>query len=287
MLTPNQNSRFPVRADPRDFRDYQYVPTRAPLREIVDLRSLASPVENQGRLGSCVGQAVVGAYELLYKHDAPALFEDLSRLYVYYNARLLEDTIDQDVGAFVRDGIKGVRRYGICAEALWPYNVKNFAITPSIAAYQDAGSRNIKNYYRISTLPDILDALNTNKPVVCGLSIFGGFDGLDAATDYVVPMPGDTEAPLGGHAMAMVGYDLLKSRLLARNSFGDHWGMDGYCWIPFDYATSSFFDMWTFDIDLIPGKGDPDLTGTKVTLLDTRLNIRGYQGSNGTTINLK
>jgi C1A family cysteine protease len=48
----------------------------------------------------------------------------------------------------------------------------------------------------------------------------------------------------------MVGYDMPKRLLLARNSFGINWCMNGYCWIPFDYAQDNFMDMWTIDIEL-------------------------------------
>lgn len=251
MLVDKVIRKYPVRVGPADFRDYIYARTHIPLRESVDLRKWASAVENQGHLGSCIGNATVGAYELLLNQLDPAKFQDLSRLFVYYNARLLEGTVDEDVGAFVRDGIKSLTVYGVCAESIWPYNIKNYAISPSDTSYQDAKSRNIKNYFRINGLQDMLDALNNNKPIVIGLSVYSGFEAMDFNTTYILPMPAADESPLGGHAMVIVGYDLVKSQLLARNSFGEQWADHGYCWIPFDYATAEFFDVWTFDIDLI------------------------------------
>jgi len=47
-----------------------------------------------------------------------------------------------------------------------------------------------------------------------------------------------------------VGYDLNKKVLLARNSFGRDWGMEGYCYLPFDYVRQEVMDMWVFDIYL-------------------------------------
>jgi len=66
-----------------------------PLRSVsvkTDLRPLCSSVEDQGNLGSCTGNALVGAIEVL-ENIEKASFVDLSRLFVYYNERAMEGTI--------------------------------------------------------------------------------------------------------------------------------------------------------------------------------------------------
>jgi len=249
MLLTKVNPKYPVRADPSDWRDNVYNFARSPLRDNVDMRNWASPVERQLHLGSCTGQATVGAYELLLNKDAPDKFTDLSRLFVYYNARLLENNVDSDIGAYVRDAIKGLKQYGVCSESYWPYNIENFARTPSVSSYEDAKKRNIKKYYRILNLDDILDALNADHPVVFSMLVYDSFESLSDQTT-IVPMPAESESPIGGHAMCFVGYDLKKELVLARNSFGPDWCMNGYCWIPFEYVKSETMDSWIFDIEL-------------------------------------
>jgi C1A family cysteine protease len=247
MLTANQKKRqYKVRADQKDWRDYIYTPTRNPLKDRVDLRPWSSAVEDQGHLGSCLSNAIVGAYELLIKREAPTQYEELSRLFIYYNGRLLEGNVENDEGLYVRDGIKSVRKYGACSEKLWPYVIDQFAVTPTENCYQDARTRNIKNYYRIDSFEDILDALSNLHPVVFGIEIYGEFE----TTSNIVPIPSQTKEPLGGHAMCLVGYDMSKQLVLARNSFGKDWGLNGYCWIPFDYMRDETMDSWIFDIDL-------------------------------------
>lgn len=245
MLT----SKFRVRADPEDFRDLAYQAQSVLLRPEVDLRSWASPPENQDHLGSCIGNALVGAYELLLKHQHPEDFTYLSRLFVYYNARLLEDIVTEDAGAYIRDGVRAVAQYGICAESIWPYDINQFATKPTEASYADAQQRLIKNYRRLANLDDILDALNQNLPVVFGMKVYAGFEDI-TPEHYVLVIPDATEQPIGGHAMVAVGYDLNEKLLLVRNSFGIDWGWSGYCQIPFRYAESEFVDMWVFDLDL-------------------------------------
>jgi hypothetical protein len=116
MLIRKQKKRqYKVLADQKDWRDLIYSPTRNPLKDRVDLRPWTSTVEDQGHLGSCLGNAIVGAYELLIKREAPTQYEELSRLFVYYNGRLLENNVQNDEGLYVRDGIKSFLSIGsIC-----------------------------------------------------------------------------------------------------------------------------------------------------------------------------
>lgn len=243
---------FKVKADPIDWRDryYNFARIESP-RERVDLRLWASPVEDQLHLGSCVGQAVVGAYELLLNKADRKKFTDLSRLFVYYNARLLDDAVNEDVGAYVRDGIKAVNKFGVCSEQSWPYLIERFAEAPSIQSYEDAQRRLIKKYYRLETIEDIVDALNADNPVVTSMNVYDSFYELDRPGKTILPMPRTSEDLIGGHAVTFVGYDLAKRLFLARNSFGEDWADNGYFWVPFDYAEKDFMDNWTFDIEII------------------------------------
>jgi C1A family cysteine protease len=240
-----------VKADPIDWRDryYNFARIESP-RERVDLRLWASPVEEQLHLGSCVGQAVVGAYELMLNKIDKSKFIDLSRLFVYYNARLLDNETAEDVGAYVRDGIKAVEKYGVCSEQSWPYLINRFAEPPSINSYDEARQRTIKKYYRLADIKDIIDALNADYPVVTSMNVYDSFEELEDSKNYILPMPTANENLIGGHAVTFVGYDLPKKLFLARNSFGENWCMDGYFWVPFDYAEKDFMDSWVFDIKL-------------------------------------
>lgn len=246
-----KNNNYKVKADREDWRDFIYMSSQTPLKERVDLRPWCSRVEDQGHLGSCTGQSVVGAYELLLNKEVPDKFIDLSRLYVYYNARLIEGNTAEDEGAYLRDAIKAVYLYGVCSESKWPYNINNFALAPTVESYQDGKSRNIRNYYRLLNVNDTVDALTNDLPVMFSFRVYSAFDNLEYTKDFILDMPGKTEQPLGGHAMCFVGYDLEKRLFLARNSFGDDWCMRGYCWIPFEYVTDEVMDSWVFDIALV------------------------------------
>lgn len=173
--------------------------------------------------------------------------ELLSRLFIYYNSRMLEGKADEDAGSTLRESLAGVAKYGVCTEDLWPYDITKFNVRPTELCYQDALPRRITRYRRIKNISDAVDALNNRIPVVFGVTVFRGFDYLDQ-DNTIVPLPTEGEQDSGGHAMCMVGYDQAQQRLLAKNSFGTKWGDRGYCWFTYDYIDQYGYDMWAFDI---------------------------------------
>jgi len=234
-----------------DMRDHVRALSAEPLRESVDLRERDSQMEDQGYLGSCVAEATTSAYELMVRQEYPDKFTELSVLFVYYNARLFENNLRTNSGANIRSAMKAGKEYGLCRNDLWPYDIAKFDQEPPPAAYADALDRTISEYWRVPDNTTTVDTINQNRPVVIGMAIYSSF--LSVNTDNpVVPEPSDTDYFEGGHAMVIVGYDLAQRQFLVKNSFGTGWGMNGYCWIPFEYARQYVFERWAFTIKAQP-----------------------------------
>lgn len=218
-----------------------------PLPDRVDLRPWCSAVDNQLDLGSCTANAIANSYELLLNKYRPREFADLSRLFIYYNTRLIEGNLTEDAGGYVSTGIQALEKYGACTEAIWPYNPDEFTTPPPASCYKDAEKRKITTYRQLSGVNDILTTLASGMPVTFGMSVYNGFMDVDRF-DPIVHVPVKDEPIIGGHAMCMVGYDLTKQLFLAKNSFGTSWGDKGYCWLPFNYIRQDVFDIWTFSL---------------------------------------
>src|SRR6266403_2468942 len=212
----------------------------------VDLRSKCSPVEDQGQLGSCTANALVGALEFLEIKDG-APFVDLSRLFVYYNERMIEGTVNQDSGAFIRDGIKSLAKLGVCTETEWPYKISMFTKKPTPACYRSAKKHRILSYHRISTTDEMRTCLAEGFPFVFGFSVYSSFESVTVARSGVLNMPTKNERVVGGHAVMAAGYDDTQQRFIVRNSWGTDWGQKGYFTMPYLYLGSRNLsdDFWT------------------------------------------
>lgn len=233
-----------------DQRDHLYRVLRPVLRElpaVLDLRPQCSAIEDQGNLGSCTANALAGAIEFLEKKDGIKNFTDVSRLFIYYNERVIEHSVNQDSGAMIRDGIKTLAKQGVCSEAKWPYVISKFTKKPSAACFAEASRRRIKQYARLEVLDEMRTCLADGFPFVFGFSVYASFESRQVAKTGVLNMPGKKEKMVGGHAVMAVGYDDKQERFIVRNSWGTNWGTQGYFTMPYAYLTDRNLsdDVWT------------------------------------------
>jgi C1A family cysteine protease len=237
-----------------DHRDLVYAAPRAIIKKIpakVDLRKSCPVVYDQGELGSCTANAIGGAFEFeLLKQDKTKDFTP-SRLFIYYNERVMEHTVNTDAGAQIRDGIKSVNKQGVCPETLLPYDIQKFAAKPSTACYKEALKHQVLSYQRVQQTADQMKAcLAEGFPFVFGFTVYESFESSTVAKTGKVNMPKKTEGVVGGHAVMAVGYDDKTKRFIVRNSWGIDWGLKGYFTMPYQYLTDVNLsdDFWTIRI---------------------------------------
>jgi C1A family cysteine protease len=236
-----------------DIASYAYAYEKIDLRESGFLPS----VYNQGKLGSCTANAIAAAFSYVHSkdcdkkkdlnslspNDSCQVFEP-SRLFIYYNERLMENTVMVDSGASIRDGIKSISKVGVCPESDYPYIIDRFRDHPGKKAYADASKHKSIEYRCINIdLGEVRKAISVDLPIVFGFSVYKSFEKI--GSDGVMPLPEENEKLLGGHAVLIVGYDNEKEHLIVLNSWGSSWGDNGYFYMPYDFFTPlTCADAW-------------------------------------------
>jgi C1A family cysteine protease len=221
------------------------------LPPLVDLRPQFPPVYDQGELGSCTANALAGAFQFEQIKQKEKNFIP-SRLFIYYNERVLENSVNQDAGAMIRDGIKTLVTNGVCPETTWKYAILKFAKKPTATAYKVALSNQVRQYLKVTeqSLYDFKHSLFDGYPVVFGFTVYESMMTDAVASSGIVPMPKAGEKILGGHAVLAVGYDDSKQAFIVRNSWGSSWGLNGYFYLPYAFITTAGLanDFWTIRI---------------------------------------
>lgn len=204
----------------------------APLPPRVDLRKYCSSVEDQGSTASCVGNAVVGALELLQRKDNHSS-QNLSRLFVYYNSRLFHSPQPQDAGTFVHFAMASLIAHGVCEERLWPFSMTVLNDRPTQACYENAANYRGVEFAQLQRGTPLTHVLAQEIPVVISVQVA-------REAYHAAHKTGVMDAPEGfgvggsqpGHAMLAVGYDLERQTYLVRNSWGERFANQGYFEMP-------------------------------------------------------
>lgn len=236
-------------ADAKKYSENRYKESELPRK--VDLRKYLTAVEDQGQTSSCVANAVAGAYEYLAKMHTGEDY-DVSRMFIYYNGRY-EGTEEggkiEDSGCYIQHAIEGLKKWGACAEANYPFDPAIVNDEPYQENYDEAAEFLVQDMAAVPTdLYAWKHSLAEGYPIIFGINLYKSFD--KQRKKGLVPIPSDTEASReshGGHAMLAVGYSDKDKLFIVRNSWGEGWGDKGYCYIPYDYLVNPKFndgDSW-------------------------------------------
>lgn len=231
-----------------DHRDHQLKLTtiRPGLRASVNLQSKLPFVFDQGAIGSCTANSAGSMYSWVVNNNSGQLFIP-SRLFLYYNTRMIEGTTDYDSGATLRDTMRSLRNYGVCPETSWPYLYDKLTIQPAQNCYDEGSIRQALSYAAVPISLAPMKNVLQNRPFILGILVYASFFNPTVSRTGYVPVP-DTrkEKLLGGHAILILGYDDRKKCFFCRNSWGTSWGLKGDFYLPYAYATNRklSFDAW-------------------------------------------
>ena len=256
-----------------DTRDkFTNFPEILKFRNIVDLRDTGNigEVYDQGNLASCVANALCSAFEYESNRYTNELIElNPSRLFLYYNQRVIQNTTEYDMGSTIRDGAKILNKLGVCDESKCQYNSSFFNIKPSVDAYLDAQNYKGIKYKKVRCdIKCIKSALTLLYPIVFGFAVYETFEDPEGVeTTGIMELPDKDEKLIGGYTALIVGYNEETQRVLVQTSFGTNWALDGYFWMPYEFLLSgACSDFWVIEKNKKPTENR--------TMADV---VRGYQ----------
>ena len=242
-----------------DWRDLKMsAPTSADINNLppsADLRQWVPEIYNQGETGSCTANSLSNVTRIINKKQG---YPDVppSRLFHYYNERLVEGTVNEDSGAQIRTAVSVAAKYGICPESEWPFDPSKLCSKPPETAYKSAVQDMVKIYFAIDQrLNDFKKCLANGYPFLLGFAVYESFEGNEIAHTGIMKFPNPNERMVGGHAVAAVGYDDATQTFTILNSWSKNWGDAGYFHMPYSFLTNGGFcsDFWTVRSMEVPG----------------------------------
>lgn len=249
---PHPADMLGLRPDNFDARDYvKRVKTGTP-PDSFTLSGVLPELEpyQQGSTQACSGYAGAMFVRLLYgQHFSKARAGWLpSPLFLYYNARRLDDTVATDTGAQLRNLFKGMQQFGVAPESFHSETLK-VTDAPSVEATRMARLLTIHSYERIfvnaNTPDNMVSTLSLERlPILIGAQMPASVATAPTTEDGLLRWE---ETILGGHALVVDGYDSSEHCFMGWNSWGAGWGRGGRFRIPFDWFTRSerVYDIWT------------------------------------------
>ncbi len=231
--------------DPPDARDRKFAllrptlekfPVGGPDYQIPRQR----PVKRQN-VEDCVPNTVAAAFEIRADRAGMAL-PDLSRRFLYYNGRTRDGGPLEDTGMTMRSGFAVCASLGAPAEIVWPYD-RPINVRPSLLAYEAGQDRKLAAYHSIDEggvdRADAIEiAVRADHPAAGGFLVGRPFVDYDGSGDVIWHAP---HAPLGGHAMLIVGVRYRSSgrHFLLVSPWGENWGDHGTAWAAEDWITDT------------------------------------------------
>jgi len=222
------------------------VSSRGILPDSVDLSPNMPTPGNQGKQGSCVGWASAYCIRSYYNNiknntsftlsaDTSAWSDVFSPAFIYNQLNL-----QMDLGILVIDALICMKNVGAIPWKDMPYIENDYTTLPTNDNKKAASKYKIMGYGKVGiTVDSLKNALSNGDPVLIGAVLDQGIvrngKNYQSSNPYIWDHAEGYE--LGGHAIAIVGYDDIKQAFKIQNSWGTAWGNNGYFWISYSYLS--------------------------------------------------
>jgi len=204
-----------------------------------DISSEMTPIRNQGNEGSCVGHAGGAVKEWMEQKDY-GRFIGLSPRFVYEEAKKISGHSE---GTTLKACAQVLKEKGICEDRFWEYIPKQVGERKPGADDNALKYRIQPGYVRVTNEKELKASLVKYGVVMIGVLVYrnwykqknGHIPNLGFWDNWLAQ-------PLGGHAIALVGYDDETKEYKFKNSWGNGWGDAGYGYITYKHMKAILMD---------------------------------------------
>ena len=237
---------------------YTNIPSRFSLKDYCP-----TPM-SQGRTGTCTAWAtafnartISESVRLNRTSDLAIDTNTFSPSFIYNQIRLQSGCsngtyIHHALDLMMSQGVSKFSKYGFdCYRDIGATELNH------ASQYKIYDYKRLFSAYESDKIQPVKIALANKRPVVFGMRCPDSFHG--AGDVWEVDAVEYTNAHSGGHAMAVVGYDdaMYGGAFLVENSWGTHWGNDGFTWIKypdfnkFTFCAYEIIEESPLQVDLI------------------------------------
>lgn len=216
----------------------------------VDGQNWLSPVSNQGNCGACVAFASIAVLEAQYTINSK-----LSWLKPQFSQQAFFNCGGGSCqfGWLPDWAASQLKYYGTTDLACVPYDLgvtgKDIQCQKSFCNDQSRRTIKILKSFQPSTL-----VTGSDRKVKEALKKGPLVTTLNVREDFLYYKSGiyktHSRKKVGGHAVALVGFDDTKKAWLIKNSWGEDWGEKGFAWISYDDPSGIANQTWGFEIAL-------------------------------------
>jgi C1A family cysteine protease len=189
----------------------------------VNGRNFITSIKDQATCGSCVAFGSVAAIEgtLRREQDDANLAVDLSEAHLFYcHGRARGRNCDN--GWIPNEALACCQDPGIADEACYPYTPGDQNCSNLCSDWESRATK-ITSFQVISAVSAMKEWIATKGPMTACFVVFDDFTNYSSGIYRHV-----TGAQLGGHCVAIVGYNDQQGCWICKNSWSDHWGESGF-----------------------------------------------------------
>jgi len=205
-----------------DEDEYETVSYEGPLPDGFDWRNVdgsnwITPIKSQSSCGSCVAFGTLGALEAVVQIERGRVFDcDLSEAHLFFCGGG-----SCDDGWYLSEATSYVSKYGVPDELCFPYKPRDMPCSETASNWKQRVVKTSKGTTGGET--QTKNALIKYGPVLTAFTVYEDFQSYSSGIYEHV-----WGSEVGGHAVAIVGYNDNPGYWICKNSWGSSWGENGY-----------------------------------------------------------